>query len=457
MLATALASLLLLAAPDDDEAAKKLRIAWASQYEWREDGVKDATLDFTWKQTTRTRRDEVWSNSGTGQLVVVGNEIKRQHVEGVSPGGVKEVREGLEWTVRRYVRKPFEEEFKDVQVKALKPTLAGADRIEAGDMRYLLKNERIIAVERRRGTAKKPIWDRVDYKLEGMGDGYARVRESSSWTTDKNEKLTVLAVLKQRAGAPIPVPESYTQLTELPGGGRIELTIAFGEPRINSEHAILIDPKAAELVKAAWNNRYVLPSEVRITADFERKPDKALARSNWPTIEGELQVWGMDSIEAEVSEKSIRSRSFRATITKTCLAHIRWMFGLIKDTPFDQAFKDCGFRITQDGEKQVVRVYGWPEAVALLIEDGNITGYLENFGPADSWTYLKLKEANGGRMLVERLTRTYEGEKLTAKISYRRTKGLLVPKKFQKLVTYGAVFGVAEYNFRKLKVTLPKD
>ena len=57
MLRVALVSLVVFGAPDKDKAeelgpaAKKLRTAWASQYEWREDGIKNVTLGFSWERT----------------------------------------------------------------------------------------------------------------------------------------------------------------------------------------------------------------------------------------------------------------------------------------------------------------------------------------------------------------------------------------------------------------------
>ena len=58
MLRAAVLAFLLFAAPDADPARKLLRVAWASQYEWKEDKVANATFDFEWSRYTRTRRNE---------------------------------------------------------------------------------------------------------------------------------------------------------------------------------------------------------------------------------------------------------------------------------------------------------------------------------------------------------------------------------------------------------------
>ena len=114
MLAGALVALALLAAPEEEKinpAAKKLRIAWASQYEWREDGVKNAVIEFTWTRKYTDRNDQENDSSGTGQVVLVGNETKRIHVDGARSWSTGDVKRGVAWVIARFARKPIEEEF----------------------------------------------------------------------------------------------------------------------------------------------------------------------------------------------------------------------------------------------------------------------------------------------------------------------------------------------------------
>jgi len=457
MLATALAVLVLVGAPDDDATKKKLRIAWASQYEWREDKLQNVTLDFEWKRTFRTRKDEETVTSGSGQLLIVGDEVKRRHLEGARGGGRAEVLEGASWVLRRFVRKPFEEAFKDMKLKALEPSASGADRIQAGGRVFVLKNDRIIAIERPMPPRKGRI--RVDYKLDDLGDGYAVLREHYVERGDKGRKLATTRTLTARKGSDVPMPGSYHLGQEF-AGGFLTVEITFKEPKVDLKDPVTIDPGARDLLKEAWLQRYVLPAAIRVRADFTRRPGKLLAQASWNQVTGEFELWEGDKLEVVLTDKSIRSRSRRENITKTCTRHLSYLFGLMRDIPFEEEFKDCGFTQQAGGDGTVVKVYGYANAVSLLIRDDAIAGYLEHGALPEDWTMFKLRKSKDGLQRIEKISRTYEGNKKTGKITYHRVKGVAVPKKFQMVVVPSSSrwdrFDLCEYALKRIKIELPK-
>ena len=505
MLAGALFALVVIAGPGDEkkelsDAAKRLRVAWASQYEWREDGLKNVTLNFSWDRKRVESNDDERLSSGTGQAVVVGNLIKRVHVDGGWRDDRTEVAEGVRWVLERYVRQPFEEAFRDVVIKDAGKSLSGAFKVSAADKTYYIKNDRIIAELREIGSARLPREVRVDFKLDDMGDGYARLRELYVQKSSSSKKLATSRTLRPRSDSEVPMPASFVLDDEPRSGGTVVLTIKFEEPTVDVEHPVVMDKNAAEILREAWLNRYTLPDSVRVVADFDRRPDKALGGRGWQRVEGELQVWGMDQIEVELApEKNSRSnqngRRWRAARRDTCERHIREAFGLLRGTSFEEEFKGCGFELAQDGARKVINVYGFGAHVELwelekqrealskakkpttevderiarlrgrnrvsfLVERDYITGYRRMGAGDDGWTYLKLKKERDGRGLIIRLITTAEGTKLQAKWSYYRAKGLQVPKKIEMLVTPSPgrdFLGVCAYNLKKIRVSVPKN
>ncbi|MHC4956960.1 MAG: hypothetical protein ACYTGN_01195 [Planctomycetota bacterium] len=490
MLRALLVPILLLGAPDKElsAAAKQLRIAWASQYEWREDAVKNITLDFTWKATWRSSGGKEVNEGGTGQLVVEGERVLRRHIEGGgSPG---ELHEALGWVVARYARQPFERNFRGRKILDGGKTAAGNPRIKlqrppppkkkkdppkpplTGKKKkkkkpprvwpvrheqpetFILKNDRIIAAERNFGSRDKPEVIRVDFRVEDMADGYGRMRESYTRRID-GEKHGLTRTLEARKDAPVPMPLRYRSHRKMKGATR-EIEITFKEPKLNVPDAVVIDPKAADVVRAAWKRRYVLEEDIRLTGRFTRKLEKSL-QSRWSPakVEGEFSVWGLDEIEVLVSEKSVRGRSQRESIATTCLTHIRWLFDLMRPTPFEEEFEGCGFTLTDDKQGTIVRLYGYPRATALLVDDNRIIGALPP-GADGAWTRFAHKDDPDGLARVEKVTIEFEGDDKSGRISYRGHKGVSLPKKFQYIAVPGrsrwGSFGVAEYTFSKVKV-----
>lgn len=456
MLVAALATLILVAGPDEEisPAAKKLRVAWASQYEWREDGIRNVTIDFSWTRKTKTRRDQ-YERTGSGQVVVVGNEIKRIHVTG--RGADKEIRDAVRWVIDRYARKPFEEAFKDIELKLLEKSPLVGDKVQAKNRVFVLKNDRIIAIERPIGGRQRGNI-RVDYKLADMGDGYGRVRELFSIKRE-GEKETTTRSLEQRDGSDVPMPGRFHQREERKDKVVVMLELTFGEPKTNQKDAIVVDAEARDILRDAWKQRYVLPKGSRLVAEFTRKPGKVLGKMGWNNVDGEFELNEEGKVEVILSDK-IRSRRFRDAIRVTCEQHLMYLFGLFKDIEFDKEFKDCGFA-RQDSELgMIIRVYGYEDAVAFLVKDYKIIGYLDKDARAEEWYTFSLKNAKDGRVMIDRITRVYEGSSKTARISYTRAKGgVSVPRKFQYITLPGLPlhdFDVCTYQFKRIKYDGPR-
>ena len=77
----------------------------------------------------------------------------------------------------------------------------------------------------------------------------------------------------------------------------------------------------------------------------------------------------------------------------------------------------------------------------------------------DWWSY-RVKKTKDERVLIQQMTRMFEGRKFTLKFSYSRIKGVFIPKKFNAMVspesTGWPVFGVLEFSLKRPKVTVPK-
>ena len=461
MFGSALVALVLIAAPDKELSpeAKKLRIAWASQYEWSEDGIKNVTLGFTWKRTYKTRRGEEASATGTGQVVVVGDEIKRVHIEGTGEGPRRrEVADGVRWTLARFVRKKFSERFKDAKIEALEKSVAGDDRIQADNVVYVLKNDRIVAVEREVEGGRKGTRLRVDFKLGDMGDGYARIRETRSVKTARGKRVT-RKWIEARQETDVPMPARYGLEESRGDGGTLTLAITFQEPKTNQEDPLVIDAAARDLLREAWEQRYVIPAGTRVSASFLRKPGKELTKVRWSRVTGDFATIDVGKVEVALTEKEIKGRSQRDRITKRCTAHLDYLFGLLKDVPFEKEFENCGFSKQESEFGVVIRVFGYDGAVAFRLEEGRIAGYLTNAAGPEDWYVFKLKNSGDGRPLIEKITLTHDGEKKTGRIRYATIKGIKVPKSFQYILLpsrgegrWAWPFDLCEYVMRKIRV-----
>jgi len=464
MLKVALLSLLILGAPEEPDAKKALKLAYASLYEWNEDGVKNVTLDFSYIYLRKPpgQGNEPERFDGRGQLVVVGNETKRRHMEGGSPEARRRVREELDWIVGRYVRKPFDERFKEFALKGPETTADGALRIRAGEIAFLLKKNRIIAVERNVGTKKRPIIVRAEYRLAELGDGYGAIGEQFSYKRGSRKYRTTRR-LDLLPDVDVPMPKAHSLTTDT-DRGKVTLTIKFDAPRRDSDAPVVIDEGARDALKLGWESRYTLHDKTRIESQFQRKLDRDLTRQGWTElVRGQLQVWGLDQIELELDEKLLRRRDAgrRRRIQEICLEHIRRMFERLRGRPFEQEFENCGFETGEGpGGEPVVRVLGHDKYLAFRITNDRITGHLDNFVDRDWWTY-RIKATRNERVLLQQMTRLFEDRKYTLKFAYSLVKGVFVPKKFNSMVTPEnsdyPVYGILEFSLKRPKVDVPKD
>ena len=393
-------------------------------------------------------------------MVVVGNEIRRRHYEGADGEGRERLDRQVDWTLARFVRRPFEEAFRDVPLVGPIPTMDGLLRVGAGPTAYLLKDDRIVAEEREVGTGKAKNQIRVEFDTADVGGGYGILAERYAYTSPTGRIKTSRRLELRRAEGALPAPERSMLSTDLPGGDRLELTVTFGKPAVNREDPVTIDAAARELLAAAWKRRYVLPDSLRLEAEFARKLDRNLARTGWmKTVRGMLQVWGMEQISIELDERLFRNRRWKDDVTRTCTEHATWFFGMLRAVPFEKAFEDCGFVLEEGG---VVRVYGSEEFVAFRIEEERIAAYLENGAEADSWWELAHKTVDREkRFLITRMNREVEDEKYALRFQYARKKGLHVPKSYEVFVqpsdpTRAPVHGVVEYELKRAKVSLPR-
>ncbi len=298
MLTGALITLTMLAAPED--AAAQLRIAWASQYEWRESGVSNAALEFTYSYHWKGPKDQEWRYEGRGQVVVVGTEIVRRHYPGATESRRKQIDSHIAWAVGRFVRKPFEEEFKQMTFEGPDPTEDGFLRISVAPKEspsakryFLLKDGRLAGREWRLGTPEDPKFNRLTYATGEVGDGYAVLGEDTTWTHDGATTSTTRR-LDLAKGDEYPYPKSYSYRLSS-NTGTADVHIDFVAPAVNARHPVVGDPAARDALKEGWGHRYVLPNDIHIEAQFHRRVDNDLAKLGWwDTVKGSLQVWGMD-------------------------------------------------------------------------------------------------------------------------------------------------------------------
>jgi hypothetical protein len=446
-------ALLLLLAPDDP--AQILRVAWASQYEWKEDKVQNATIEFRWTHTWGERGE--FTREGQGQIVVVGDDVVRRHYPEANDDETRRrIDEHVLWVLGRFVRRPFEEAFKGVKFSGPEKSAYDSLKITAGPRVYYVKDDRFVAEERNVGLPERPFLARVDFTTADVGGGYAIVGESLSFTraTD-GVKVTRERSLTTRAEGDRPVPALYAY-DEKSAREKEHWTLDFHTVRFDLADPVVLDPAARDLLKAAWARRHVLPNDIRIQGEFQRTVDRDLDRARWRgDVHGDFQVWGMDSLQIEIDEGGQETE-------QTCRDHIRWIFDLLRDTPFDEEFKGCGFQLESSGSDTVVRVYGYAKAAAFRIADGAIAGHYDRVLSEWGWWEYRTKAMGDGRLQIDRMRRELEGKKIDLEFSYQRARGALIPKKcgalgLPRTLRGDIAVGVAEYTFKKAKVSFASD
>ncbi len=449
---TGLVALLLLV-PDDP--AQLMRVAWASQYEWKEDSVQSATIDFTYTRTWGEKGE--FSREGQGQIVVVGDAIVRRHYPDVTDDDMRARIDGhVDWVLARFMRKPFEEAFKDAKFSGPEKSAYDQMKITVNDRARYVKDDRLVAEERNIGPPDKPFVVRVDFKLADLGGGYAILGESVSFTRQTDSmKVIRERTLTTRMEGDRPAPATYA-FEEKSAKEKQRFTLDFPAIRFDLPDPITLDPAARDRLKEAWGRRLVLPEEIRVMGQFQRTIDKDLDRARWRgDVHGDFQVYGMSNIQITLDEGGEETQ-------RICEENIRWIFGLLRDTPFETEFNGCGFELEPQGDEVVVRVYGYPKALAFRIADGVIAGhYQRELSELGWWTY-KTKSAGEGRFQIDRMKREIEGRKIELEFDYQRVRGHQIPKKFGVLgkspsMRGDMAVGIAEYVFKKPKVSFPNE
>lgn len=462
MKALSILSLVLLAAPEKD-AAERLRVAWASQYEWREDGIENATLDFhyTYRWQSRANEEQASASEGHGQIVVVGRKIARQQYPAAEQGRGREISSHLEWVVRRFARAPFEEQFKDVTFDGPEPAGKELERITVVGKKsrfgYLLKGDRLDALEWRPGTPP------LQYKVGDLGGGYAILGEESSFDLGERGKTVTKRTLTTAKGKGAPYPDRYRYVLETPAGV-VTIELKFEPPVFNAEHPVVGDPAARDLLEDAWAHRYALPHDLRLEASFQRSIDNDLGEAYWyRTVKGKLQIWGLDDIQFMLDEGVIPGRNSTYLLKQRLQAHFEWIVWLLGERKFDKEFEGCGFALAPDDDPdddtQVVELIGHPRVLAYRVEKGRITGYLENAKEKDLWWNFRLKKVKDDLARIESLTVETGGERRKLDIRYSRKGGVEVPVGFEAI---GRGYrsgddrcGVAKFRLKRVKVSRP--
>jgi len=431
-----------------------MRVAWASQYEWKEDKVQSATIFFhyteAWGEKGESTRD------GQGQVVVVGDDIVRRHYPDAADEGDRMLIDGhLKWALGCFLRKPFEEAFKDAKFTGPEKSAYDQMKISVGSSAWFLKDDRIVAKEYDIGVPEKPFIVREDCKIADLGGGYAIVGGTVSYTRlNDATKVTRERTLTTRMEGDRPAPASY-KYEEKSAKDKVLFTIDFQSVRFDLPDPVTLDPAARDLLKAAWSHRLVLPENIIIQGEYVRQVDKDLDRARWRNdVRGEFQVYGMNDVRVTVDEGDDLTQ-------KTCEAHVRRIFDMLRDRPFEDEYKGCGFELEPHGSEAIVRVYGYPKALAFRIVGTTITGHYERVLSEQDWWVYKTKSAGEGRFQIERMRREIEGKKVDLDFDYQRVRGYTIPKKFGVLGIgtgfRGMAVGVAEYTFKRVKVSFPGE
>lgn len=459
----ALLPALLLAAPEKDPAKDLLRIAWASQYEWKEDGVKNATVDFEWKyRWTGTRPEDERKRLARGTLVIVDGKVVRIHVAGANRSAAEEIRAEMSWVLNRFHRESFEERFKEQKFSGPETISGGRKIVRVGQSGYLIKDDRIVGYERNFGTKEKPFRVRIDATVGDLGEGYAILAESYSYERDKRKsaRSTNLKVGEEKR---TPVPSVYRRESAT-SGSKTVVEIQFSAWRLNAKDPIVLNPALRDAIKAAWEQRYRIPAGTRIDAQWERKPDTALTRARWTRkVNGELQLLD-GKLEVILDDKlRLRNRT-QKEIQDRAQEHLQLALDLVLARPFDEEFAGCGFDRDPEDDTAIV-ILGHPKFLAVRIEKDLIAGYREDFFGEICWSAVTYKKARDGTFLTQHVTRKIASKKKW-KVSYRyaRKKDLYVPKLFEMLVSISRFgqdddpdeLGVLSYELRKLSVKPPE-
>jgi len=462
MVGSLLISVLFLQAPGEVDAEKALRVAWASQYEWKEDDVKSVALDFTWSTSWKGKDGKETRTQGYGHLLVVGDKVVRRHHPGVTADRSRQADRYLDWILERFMRQSFDERFKDQKIEAGEKTEDGALRIKVGGRVLLVKGDRLVGEEWVQVEDDKRFPVSTKYTTADMGGGYGVVGRQYEYVREagKTENTVLLELQKN---SPIPAPSEYREVSVWPGS-RWEVRIIFDQPRFDVEHAVVLEPATRDLLKEAWATRYTLPNDIRIEAKFEREVDKGLAKAGWrKQVEGEMQVWGMDQITTALDEDTVRRRRWVDQLKGTVDLHFQEFFTGVRTRPFDEEFANCGFRRGAESKEGIeIEVIGHRRARGFRVKEGRVVGHLALVAPADGWFEHKLKKAKDGRFLIDKMTRCVEKQKFTLDFTWARSKGCHVPKRFSVFIEPGSdqngnptVFGVVEYALIKTQVSFP--
>lgn len=409
-----------------------LRVAWASQYEWKEDKVANATFDFEWTRHTKTRRNEEFKNDLQGTVVIADGKIQRIHLTKGDRRHLGEARGEIGWVMRRFIRTSFDEIFKkDAKFVAPEKLADGNTLIVVGGWHLLVRDDRIVGSERMVGPPKKRRRVRIDYKLGEMGEGYAVLGENSSHTQDgvKTTESKMLVVAKQGV---IPIPAKYSHDIKDKQGTR-KTTMLFSGVRFNVKDPIVIDPAARDRVKAAWESRYTWPTGIRYEGNWSRDLDKAADKGGWRDgARGEFQLFAGE-LEVRIDDR-LRWNPRRADpVVKSVTGELNWAFNLMRVRPFEEAFQGCGFESAPD-DPAVVRLIGHASLLAVRIENGSLIGHMtEEFGAQGWWVY-KLKKVRDGRTYIERMTRKIRKRKQVMKFTFTTKKGVVIYKSFERIV-----------------------
>lgn len=458
-IALVLVVLTVAAAEEPEDVAARFRVAWVSQYEWREDGVENATLDFTYRRRWRSHEDEKRDSfyEGRGQIVVLGHGIVRRHLPGADENRQREILSHLEWVLKRFARAPFEERFQDAQFEGPQATDDGLQRVTVvqGNTRlhYVLDGDRLAGQE----WPVKETWNRCRYTAGALGGGYAVLGEEVSWDLGERGKTLSKRHLTAAKGERAPSPRAYRYLAES-RQGITELEIDFEPAVFDREHPVVGDPGARDLLADAWTRRYVLPRDLRFEAEFQRRIDAELDKAYWfGTVKGTLQIWGVDEVQFLLDERVIHNRAGTYLLDRRLEDHFRWLVWLLREREFEQEFAGCGFALAVDGDAAVVSVLGHARVLAFRVEKGRVAGYLENDADGDRWWTFRLRKVKGDLARIESVSVKIDDRRLKLPIRYRRHGGIEVPVEFEA-VGWGfgeqsGIFGVAKYELKKVKVT----
>ncbi|MGQ0615166.1 MAG: hypothetical protein ACT4PV_15645 [Planctomycetaceae bacterium] len=449
---------LLLAAPEAS-ASEMLKIAWASQYEWKEDQVGNATFGFAFTVKRKWGQGGETEYEGKGQVVVVGDAVVRRHYRGLAEDRRKEVDGHLDWVLGRFVRKPFEQEFQGIEITGPEEAPTERKKVTAGPRVFYLHKQRLdgVAVERFKDPrTNQPFLVRFDYGLQDVGGGYMVVSETYAYTYEgsKREQSRVLTLA---ASGETPAPATYAYRERQPGGIETDVALTFDAPVFDLPDPVTLSGEARDLLKQAWDRRVTLPDGLAISADFTRAADPRAGRWVTRRVVGSMRFVMPATVEVLLDEQKtgVSDRDRLARIREAVEEDLRWAFGLLRARPFEEEFLGCGFQLSPAEKGTTVVVLGYSEALAFRLADGRITAHLENGPDDDAWWEHKGRKQADGRWLLDSLVRRIDGETYSQKIAYDKMKGLQVPKGFERFVedsaARGRARGVDEYDLKKLK------